>query len=314
MVDHVKNLVVGQDPWDRRRLWDKMYRAVYSWGRRGLPIGVIGAIEIALWDICGKEAGVPVYDLLGGAAREAVPVYASGGLEQCARTIAEEAAAYVEEGYRAVKIRLFQREWYENFELAQAAREAVGPKVRLLLDPCQQWQAEQWTVGDAVEVARSLESLNPFWIEDPYNVNDLAGLLALKKATRIPVAVGETLLTHVDYMSYLQLGAADFIQTDVCIVGGLEEARKVASLAEAYGATVATHVWGTAVSLAVSLHFGISVKNLAYVESPKVENPLRERLFVDPPRLVEGKFRLARAPGLGVELDEAVVSEYLYEA
>jgi L-alanine-DL-glutamate epimerase-like enolase superfamily enzyme len=108
MVEELKDQVIGENPWSRNRLWQKMYRPIYSWGRCGLSIGVMGAIEVALWDICGKEAGRPVFDLLGGRERERVPVYASGGLKQSLEGMVREAESYVEEGYRAVKVRLLE--------------------------------------------------------------------------------------------------------------------------------------------------------------------------------------------------------------
>lgn len=312
IVDEIKPLVVGRDSWDRRRVWNAMYRASYPYGRRGLVIGVIGAVDLALWDICGKEAGVPVYELLGGALADRVPVYASGGLEQSAAGLANECRSYVERGYRAVKIRLLESTCKDNVALAEAVREAVGPEVRLMLDCVQQWRPDPWTVADAIELARALEPLNPFWLEDPYDVNDLAGVLAVKLATNLPIAIGESLTTYEETLSYIKSGAADFIQTDIAIVGGLEAARTVATAAAAFGLVSATHVWGSGVSLAASLHFGMSTKSLAYVEHPQVENPLRKALFIEEPVFVDGQLELSRLPGLGVKLEDVTRQEYAY--
>jgi L-alanine-DL-glutamate epimerase-like enolase superfamily enzyme len=165
-------------------------------------------------------------------------------------------------------------------------------------------------VAEAIEMARALEPLFPFWLEDPYDINDLSGLISVKESVKTPIAVGETLNTYSEYLSYIKLGAADFIQTDVSVNGGLDMAKRIAALADGYGLPIATHVWGTAVSLAANLHFGICSRNLVYVEHPKVENPLVENLFVEKPKLADGQLEMPAIPGLGVELDDATINLY----
>ncbi len=232
---YLKPLLMGRDPFDSEFLWQHMYRQTMAFGRKGVTMVAISAVDIAIWDLMGKATGQPIYRLLGGRTKRAIPVYASKLYSQKLETLAEEASRYKDEGYRAMKMRFgwgpldgaagMQR----NIELVRTIRETIGYELDLMADAYMGWTLEY--------ARRILPLLEPFqlrWLEEPLIPDDIGGYAALKALGIVPIAGGEHEFTLYGFRQMLEAKALDYIQFDGNRVGGITQARKVAALAEAY--------------------------------------------------------------------------------
>jgi L-alanine-DL-glutamate epimerase-like enolase superfamily enzyme len=297
-------VVIGEEPRDIQRLWAKLYKRSIVWGRRGLALGVMSGIETALWDIAGKVAGMPVYDLLGGRLRPTLRAYASGGVRHDRDAFERELGGYLEDGYTAVKIRIGFGSLAENVDLARRARAVLGDGVDLMLDAGQGYVPRPWSVPEAIRAAKSLEPFAPFWLEEPYLTDEPDGYARVREATSIPVAGGENGVSRWEFKELLERRALDIVQPDVTVVGGILECRAVAALAAAHSVPVANHIWGSSVSLAANLHCLAATPNALIAEYPCIHNPLRDALFIEPLRVEGGEITLSELPGLGVHLTD----------
>lgn len=239
---YLKPILIGADPWDSEFLWQHMYRKTMAFGRKGIGMAAISAVDIALWDILGKSAKQPVYRLLGGKTKRRIPVYASRLYSVELGQLAAEAIRYKNEGYKAMKLRFgwgpvdgaagMQR----NVALVRAVREAVGEEIDVMADAYM-----GWTLDYAKRMLPLLEPFNLRWIEEPVIPDDIHGYVELKSSGRIPIAGGEHEFTLYGFRDLLQAGAVDYIQFDTNRVGGITQARKIAALAEAYSVPVIPH-------------------------------------------------------------------------
>ncbi len=311
-IEQLKPYLLGQDPRFIRKLKDRMYRSVPTWGRRGLGISVMGGMEIALIDLVSKSLGVPAHVLLGGALRTRVPVYASGGMNRSLEGMADELKAHVARGYRAVKIRI----GYgidEDVQRVAAARQAVGPGIKLLLDYGASYLPQPPRVVDVVHLAREIEPYHPYWLEEPLNPDDIEGHAQLRKAISIPIAAGENTRTVYEVYQFLKAGAIDIIQTDAVYAGGMLEQLEIGHLAARHGVDVAFHTWGSAPGLMANLNVLCCVPQVLFFEYSQAHNPLRDRLLTQPVRLENGEVILPDGPGLGVDLTKEIEAEFPYD-
>ncbi|MGB5050550.1 MAG: mandelate racemase/muconate lactonizing enzyme family protein [Caldilineaceae bacterium] len=279
----------------------------------------ISAIEQALWDIAGKAAGQPVYNLLGGAFREKIRVYANGwGGSGTAEQAAEAAAATVAKGFTGLKFDPFPgpwRAWIDKSEEAAAVariaavREAVGPDVEILVEV-----HRRLAPMHAIRVARLLEPYRPFWYEEPVSAQDLDSLAEVRRNISLPVVTGEELYTKNDFRPVFEKRAADILNPDVCNCGGILELREIAAMAEAYHVAIAPHGYNsTSVGLAAMLHGVAAMPNFLigeyFVNFEEMSN-----LYNRTPIVAENSYvALPTAPGLGVELDEEALAAHSYQ-
>jgi galactonate dehydratase len=309
--------VVGHDPFRIEDLVKKMGRDDFSRAGEVLSSG-IAIFETACWDIVGKALDQPVYNLLGGPVREKVKAYANGWY-RVERTPAEFHAAarkVVERGYRALKLDPFGPGHYElerdeklrAVALVEAVRDAIGPEPEILLE-----MHGRFSPATAVEMAKMMEPFGLGWVEEPVPP---VNLKALKKAAEgipggIPVATGERIHQRNEYREVFELQAADVIQPDISHIGGLLETKKLAAWADAYYVTIAPHNVGGQINTAAALHLAACTTNF------KIQEYFND--FADPwvretapglPEVVDGYFALPEGPGLGVELDEAVIEAH----
>jgi D-galactarolactone cycloisomerase len=319
--------LVGEDPTRVEFLWEKMYsasrlplalahgRPYHRAGSRGETIHAISGVDVALWDIYGKSLGVPIYRLLGGGVRERMPAYASGGWAPPERT-ADEVLGYRAKGFRGVKIRVggldepyFPRRSLERLRLA---REALGPDVQLMMDA-----HGALTVDRAVRLGEAAREYDLTWFEEPVLADDdLPGLAEVRRRVPMPVATGESETTRFAFRDIVEQRAADFLQPDVAVVGGLTEARRVAALAHAHGLPVAPHVWGSALLWAASLQLAAATPNCVIFEFCQAYYPLLYDLLTTPVAVdTDGYVSVPGGPGLGVELqpEEDLLRKYPFE-
>ena len=239
---YLKPILIGADPWDTEFLWQHMYRKTMAFGRKGIGMAAISAVDIALWDILGKSARQPVYRLLGGRTKPRIPVYASRLYSTELSSLAAEAKRYKEDGYKAMKLRFgwgpsdgaagMQR----NVELVRTVRETVGNDVDVMADAYM-----GWTLDYAKRMLPLLEPFNLRWLEEPVIPDDIHGYTELKSQGRIPIAGGEHEFTQYGFRDLLEARAVDYIQFDTNRVGGITQARKIAALAESYAVPVIPH-------------------------------------------------------------------------
>jgi L-alanine-DL-glutamate epimerase-like enolase superfamily enzyme len=319
VVEHeLRPLLLGQDSRDIAGLWERMYnggrarhareqgRSFPVLGRRGITISAISGVDLALWDLLGKRLSAPVYQLLGGRCRDFISAYASGGW--CGLGgIGAEGKAYADDGYRAIKIRAGRNDASieVSAERVRELREAVGPEVRLMIDA-----HGTLSVPEAKRLCRLLEPYDVAWFEEPTAIDHPQAMAEVRAATDIPIAAGESEQTRYPFRDLLAGGCLDVVQPDLSICGGISEARHIASLASAYQAQVAPHVWGGAVLFAAGLHFAAATPNVAILEHCRGCNPLLDGMTEETFRLEDSGFRIPDRPGLGVTLQPGFVAQH----
>ena len=323
----LRPMLLGADPLLIEGLWQKMFARTRQFGRRGIVMNAISGIDIALWDIAGKVAKLPVYRLLG-ACRDRVEAYASGGFYQEGKSIddlAGEAEGYRALGFHGMKMKIGRNpstqthlrhlaanaqtcevEPEEDIARVAAVRRALGPQAKLMVDVnC------AWSPAMAIEMGRALEPYKLYWIEEPVATDDIDGSARVADALATPIAGYETEIGLYGFRELITRGAVDIVQPDIAWTGGFSEGRRIAALAQAHHLMVAPHAFGGAVLLAASLHFAASIPNALVLEFDQNPNGLRDELLKEPIQADgDGMIRLPERPGLGIELDPAAVERY----
>ncbi len=314
LVRQLEPLVVGRPPSEVAHIWESMYRATLNVGRRGVALHAISGIDIALWDLLGKQLGVPIYELLGGRVRPSLPAYASWlYATEDLDALAAEAAAWAAQGFGAVKQRLPNgplegREGIRrNIELIRTVVDAVGPGVDVMADAYMSWD-----VGYAIRCIRAIEDagLRLRWFEEPVIPDDIAGLARIRAAVGTPIAAGEHEATRYGFRDLVTAGAVDVLQPDVNRLGGITEARRVWALGETFGLDVIPHLgFAHNAQLAIA---SLATPLLEYMPPPPSPDAADEDqifwvAFPDEPRAENGRVTLSGRPGLGVELDRSVL-------
>lgn len=304
----VSELLVGEDPFDREKLWHKIYKKTAHYGRRGVLIQVIGGIDIALWDIIGKACNKPIYKLLGGGFRNKIPAYASALFPEDPREIVKKVVSFVEKGFKGVKFGwgAFGLQVGKDIELVKAAREAVGEEIKLMVDA-----GEQWDVSTAIERAKKLEEYNLFFLEEPLSPDDIDGYAKLTKATTLRIAAGEAETTRFPYRDLMEKAKLDVVQPDVSRVGGISEAQKIALIAYDRGVMFIPHCWSTDILIAATLQLLAAIPQESFLEFCAPDSPLKDDLLLNPFKIDEnGVVKIPDKPGLGIELNEEIIKKY----
>ena len=309
---HLKPLLIGKDPWDIEFLWQLMYRKTMAFGRRGLGMVAISAVDIALWDILGKSAKQPVYRLLGGRTKPRIPVYASRLYSVELSEVAAEAKRYKTEGYKAMKLRFG---WgptdgaagmHRNLDLVRTVRETVGDGIDVMADAYM-----GWTLDYAKRMLPLLEPFQLRWLEEPVIPDDVHGYAELKSYGRIPIAGGEHEFTAYGFRDLLEARALDYIQFDTNRVGGLTQARKVAALAEAYSVPVIPHAGQMHNYHVVMASLNSPMAEYFPVVDVEVGNELFWYIFNGEPKAKDGFIDLDESiPGLGLTINEAALEKF----
>ena len=308
----LRTLLVGEDPLEIRRLWERMFRGSLYYGRRGAVVHAISGIDIALWDLAGKVAGKPVHALLGGARRRRVAAYASTLMPETPGEAAEVVAAHRERGYRAVKLGWgpLGRDARLDVELVAAARTAAGDDLELMIDIGKGWSS----IRDAIDRTRRMEEYRPAWIEEPFMPDDYSKYAALADAVDVPIAAGEEESTLWDVERLIDQGGVEVVQPDVTRVGGISECIRVADLVRQRGRRCILHAWSTGIIKAATLHVLAAIDEAEWFEDCVQETPLNRELVAERFDLVDGFVEVPSKPGLGVELDEEVLQAYVVDA
>jgi L-alanine-DL-glutamate epimerase-like enolase superfamily enzyme len=320
----LEEMLIGTDPLPVEAVWQKLYDGSKMTGRRGALICALGAIDMALWDIRGQARGLPVYQLLGGAARQRVTPYASllpegKTLAAYRRSLLDKVRRAQALGFRAAKLEVcingpyrhngLQEPDDEVVNLVAACREAVGPNMVLMVDVAYAWSDP----NQALRILRLLEPYDLYFVETPLDSDDLDGYAYLHAASPIRIAAGEWLNTHFEFEELTDRGQVDVLQPDVGRVGGFTEARQVSQLAAARGRLIVPHCWKSAIGIAASVHLAAASPVCPYIEflPPELsESPIRKSLVIDEPQVVDGILALPTQPGLGVQLNRDALERY----
>ncbi len=302
-IERLKPELIGEDPIDVERLWHKMWVPKLI-GRRGLTTRAISAIDIGLWDLRAKVAGLPLFKMLGGF-RDQVPAYIAGGYYvegKGLKELAEEMVGYVEMGARAVKMKIGAVPIGEDVERVRTVREAVGPDVKLLIDANCAYRYYQ-----AIQLAKRVEQYDPFWFEEPVAPDDYDGFRKLAAQTTIPIASGENEYTRYGFRDLIATQAVPILNADAIVLGGVTEFMKVAALAQAHDLDVAPHG-----AQEVHIHLVAAIANGLILEFyPSRFDPMRERIYRQPLELNDdGTVSSPDVPGIGVELNYEALEPY----
>lgn len=313
-INHLKHWITGEDPRDIERLWATMYQGLrFPPGSIGLA--AISGIEHTLWDISAKDLGLPVYKLLGGKMRDRVRVY-QGCSGKSPKEASELAKHLIKQyGYTSLKMSPFPPDnhllpWNRVIEdgpkFLGKVRQSVGEDIDIGIDV----HAKIFEPRKAVELAKAISKFRPMFFEEAIRPENIREMSWVKKLSPIPIATGEALFTKFQFNDLIRSDAADIIQPDVCICGGLLEMKKIAAIAEGYNITVAPHNPMGPLAGAINVHFAASINNFLILEY-KPHDKGRWSEFVKNPWIpVDGHLEIPETPGWGLDIDEDALLKY----
>jgi L-alanine-DL-glutamate epimerase-like enolase superfamily enzyme len=305
----LRHVLIGADPLDVEALWHRMYRAAIYYGRRGVALHALSGIDIALWDIKGKALGKSVSELIGGARRTRVRAYASTLMPDTEDETARHVSGLIERyGFTAVKLGWgpLGQDPEHDVRLARAARQAAGDRVDVLIDAGLGYGSDADT---AIRVARELEQLGIFWLEEPFWPDELEAYARLSDTVDIRVAAGEEDTTVWGFRELVERGHVDVVQPDVTRCGGITELLRIAEYAADQGRPCVPHAWKSGIIKAASLHVNAVLPNALFQEYCVADTPLNTRLTRQTFPIRDGFVDVPSEPGLGVDLDPQVLEQ-----
>lgn len=321
----IRPMILGMNALDREVIWHKVYNLLRDHGQKGMLLQALSGIDIALWDIAGKAFDLPLYQMLGGAFRERIPVYGYGMMLQRVPDLesrfAAESQAIVGQGFKAVKMKIGLGT-KKDLSLVEAVRRAVGSDISVMVDA-----NHCYTAREAIPLGRELEQLDVFWFEEPVAPEDHQGYRDVSVALDMNIAGGEAEFTRWGFRNLIEDRCVDVLQPETCGLGGITEYQKVLALAHSHFVPVVNHVWGSAVAVAMNLHLLAAMPDLpggAHPVQPMLEydttpNRFREELLAKPLKVDNqvqrngGWVSLPAGPGLGVEINFDFVKKFSVE-
>jgi L-alanine-DL-glutamate epimerase-like enolase superfamily enzyme len=307
--DGLASLIVGENPLEVERLWYKMYRGSIYYGRRGVAIQAISAIDIALWDIMGKFYQQPIHILLGGKWRDKVRAYASTLFRPTPAAMREATKKYLDQGFTAIKFGwgVFGKDPNLDVRLVEAARQQMGSQNDLLVDTG--WFIER-TPKQAIQVVRSIESFRPFFVEEILHPEDYDGYRQVAESVDTLIACGEQEATEWGFRQLIEQGKVDILQPDLTRCGGFTIARKIVHMAELANVLVIPHSWSSDLLTAASLHLNAFQRRAVFVEFNTSQGPLSRAMVKTPLKMTDGYVPVPSGPGLGLEVNEETLEKY----
>lgn len=309
------DVVSGMDVREPEAVWQALKRQTWWYGEGGLATMALAGIDMAVWDACGKAAGLPLWRLFGGRVHEALPAIASMHVNRA--TIEEgaaEVAGHIARGFKGAKLGFGKRglsrvgqDPGHDVDYVRAVRQATGPAARLMVDI---GNGVRWDAATAIAAIRRFEAHDIDWVEEPLHPDDLDGLARLRAAVTTRIATGEREWTAAGYARLIRTGLVDVLGIDPARAEGITGFRKVAALAEAARIAVNAHAWSTAVTSAASLHLSVASPAARLFELKPLENPMQHELVETPIWHRDGLVRPPEGPGLGVEPRPACIEQY----
>jgi L-alanine-DL-glutamate epimerase-like enolase superfamily enzyme len=304
-------LLIGRNPLLVAGVWRLMYDSTAHLGRAGIAMAAISGVDIALWDIVGKCAGMPVYQLLG-ASVDVLEAYASGGLygaDLSPAAVAEEVRGYAERGFRSAKVKVAGLDLESDYARVAAVRDAVGAGFGIMVDANCGYQ-----VHDAIRFANRIAGLGVKWLEEPVRADDIEGSVRVARNSPVLIAGYESQSSRFVFRELIACGAVDIVQADAIWAGGVSNVKKIADLADSWHRTFTPHVYTSAIGLAANMHLLASCTNGGPLEMDGTPNPLRDEIVTQPIAADEiGHVAMPQLPGIGVVLDPDALGRYRLE-
>ena len=301
-------LLIGRDPLQVEGLWQLMYRESMLQGRAGSVMRALSILDGAIWDLNARAAKLPLYKYLGATHLDRVPAYASGGYYLAGKTpakLGQEMAGYAAKGFKAVKMKVGRLSPKEEEARIAAARKAIGPDVLLMLDANNAWS----DLPTALEYMKRYEPYDPYWIEEPFSPDDIENHARLAERTGVIVATGEIEAGRWRFLDLLRQGAAQILQTDANVCGGISEFRRIAATADSFGVTLCPHWFRD-----LHVHLVAAIPNCRFVEFFPDDQVLNFRNLIDRQlEMKDGDLLLPRRPGLGFDFDAKAVKRWTLE-
>ena len=310
----IQPMVLGMQALDRDVIWHKVYNLMRDHGQKGMPLQALSGVDIALWDIAGKVAGLPIYKMIGGAHREKVEVYGYGmmlrpeNVDSLVSRFMDEASEIKEMGFKAVKMKVGLGP-KDDLRLIESVRRGVGDNYRFMVDA-----NHGYTTHDAFYVGRAMEEFDPYWFEEPVAPEDLNGYRELRAGLKVNISGGEAEFNRWGWRNLLESRGLDIAQPEVCALGGISEYLRVLALCHAHFTPVVNHVWGSAIAVATNLHLLAAMPPLPgglFPWEPMLEYDTTHNRFIDDlltesleiknqVKANNGTVSLPTGPGLGV--------------
>ena len=334
-IHELRPLLIDENPFNREKLWQKMYRGLYYTGIAGAVITAISGIDIALWDIMGKALDTPVYNLLGGLCREKLRLYTHLGHTREMIDYSKKLKEITDAGFTAVKIdpyfpslgkkgmfdntdpkmtrlnRSFSNSELNSFvEIVRNVRKEAGKEVDIAIDA-----GGRFNVDSATRLAKRLEEFDLLFFEEPVPPENVDAMVKISSKANVPICTGERLFTRFGFREILEKQAVDIIMPDLVRTGGISETKKIATMAETYYVPLAPHNPNSPISTITTAHLCASIPNFLILEyvSDSADVPWRDELISEPLKVEKGYLTLSDKPGLGIDLNMKAVNKYKYE-
>ena len=307
-LDRCLDLFIGQDPTQLDRHFQVIENIGFHYGR-------CWPLDLALWDLYGKIRNAPVWKLVGGRS-DRIRLYASSGTLRDSGEMAEAAERFRDEGFAALKIRFRRGDLRDDFQALEAVRSRIGDALELMVDCNQGWRMPwdveaPWTLDQARSVARELERLDVYWMEEPLHRGDRDGMRRLRETTKVRVAGGAMTRELYEIRDLITAGAVDVVQPDAALVGGVTGLRGIAELAEAEGVIFTPHTWTNGIGMIANAHLTAGAGDAPFLEfpydPPEWSTQRRDIMLAAPIEHTDGELRLSDAPGFGVDIDPAAL-------
>ena len=310
----IQPIVLGMQALDRDVIWHKVYNLMRDHGQKGMPLQALSGVDIALWDIAGKAANLPLYKMIGGAHRDKVEVYGYGmmlrpeNINSLISRFKEESAEIKEMGFKALKMKVGVGP-KDDIKLIEAVRRGIGDNFRFMVDA-----NHGYTTHDALYVGRAMEEFSPYWFEEPVAPEDLDGYRELRAFLKVNISGGEAEFNRWGWRKLLESRGLDIAQPEVCALGGISEYLRVLALCHSHFTPVVNHVWGSAIAVAVNLHLLAAMPPLPgglFPWEPMLEFDTTHNHFIDDlltvsldiknqVKINNGTVSLPNGPGLGI--------------
>lgn len=311
LIKHFSDLLKNSETENINQAWEKMYGSSVFWNREGIGIGVMGGINIAMYDLLGKRMQIPTYKLLGGVQKEKIRIYASNGLFDNSRQLLEDAKKAYSLGFRVYKMRVINPDTILG--LVKAFNKKFKNKMQLIVDAVQGSAANPWATKVSINLAKKLEKEEIVFLEEPFRVENLKGYKDIKKFTLLNIAGAESIPTARAFKKYLDEDVFDILQFDIA-TSGFTEGRRICDLAYIHNKPVAIHSWGSAISIMAGIHFGLTVPNVAFTEYCFMDHPINKELFENKKiQISNGETPKPKCNGLGVKFQDILSKKFPYK-
>jgi D-galactarolactone cycloisomerase len=311
LTKHFRDMLIGTDADNINQIWEKMYGSSVFWNRQGIGIGVMGGINIALYDLLGKNLKLPVYQLIGGLNKKRIRIYASNGLFDNKEQLIADAQKAYDLGFRVYKMRVVEPALI--IELVSAFRKEFKSRMDLIVDAVQGSTSNPWATKVSINIAKKLEEYEILFFEEPCRVENLNGYKEIKNSTNLNIAGAESIPTARAFKPYFENNVFDIVQFDIA-TSGFTEGRRIADMAYVYNKPLAIHSWGSAISIMAGLHFSLSIPNAAFTEYCFMDHPINKSLFENEKiDILDGYIEPPDTYGLGIKFDESLTNEFPYK-